>query len=178
MSGDPIQLLRRIEKGDEAALAVLFADYGTAVYSLTRRVLNDETLAQEAAQDTFLKVWRNPRAWDASKGQFSSWLLTLARYTAIDRLRRERRQTYQDTDLHDEIAASDDEEDPPQIERGQMLTLLAHLPDEQRILIEMAFFKGMKHSELAEALNLPLGTVKTRGRLGLQKLRRLLEDQS
>ncbi len=178
MSFDPGQLLRRIEKGDEAALAVLFAEYGTAVYSLTRRVLNDDTLAQEAAQDTFLKVWRNPRAWESSKGQFSSWLLTLARYTAIDRLRREKRQTHQNTDLHDEIAASDDADDAPALDRDQMRALLEHLPDEQRILIEMAFFKGMKHSELAAALNLPLGTVKTRVRLGLQKLRRLLEDQS
>jgi len=178
MGSDPVQLLRRIEKGDESALAVLFADYGTAVYSLVRRVLNDDTLAQEAAQDTFLKVWKNPRAWESSKGQFSSWLLTLARYTAIDRLRREQRQTHQMTDLHDEIAAGDEAEEAPLIGHDQLVGLLDHLPHDQRVLIELAFFKGMKHSELAEALNLPLGTVKTRVRLGLQKLRRLIQDQS
>lgn len=177
MESQIASLLRRIADGDDAALAVLFAEYGGRVYSLVLTVLRNDALAQEVTQDTFLKVWQNPGAWDASKGRFSSWLLTTARYTAIDRLRHEMRRTGHNTALHEGIPAQVDD-DPTASERDQLAALLRDLPDEQRVVIELAYFRGLKHSELAQALNLPLGTVKTRLRLGLQKLRRLLTDQS
>ncbi|MBE2270605.1 MAG: sigma-70 family RNA polymerase sigma factor [Anaerolinea sp.] len=169
-------LLRRMAHGDETALTALYGEYGGVVYSLVFNVLKNKPLAQEVTQDTFLKVWQHPDAWDSAKGQFSSWLLTMARYTAIDRLRREIRRTGKDTELYEEIIA--DEQDDTVIELERLQPLLHRLPHEQRQLIELAFFKGMKHSELAEALDLPLGTVKTRLRLGLQKLRHWLSEQS
>ncbi|MBK8024917.1 MAG: sigma-70 family RNA polymerase sigma factor [Chloroflexi bacterium] len=171
-------LLRRMANKDDAALAVLYAEYATPVYSLARRVLGDDALAQEVTQDTFLKVWKNPDAWDSSKGQFASWLLTLTRYTAVDRLRSEVRRTGRNTELHDEIEASGADEPAPDFSAREVQDMLHHLPQEQRVLIELAFYQGMKHSELAEKLNLPLGTVKTRLRLGLQKLRKLMSDAS
>lgn len=178
MSFDAAPYLRRIARGDDGALAVLYAQFSAPVYSLALRVLNDPRLAQEVTQDVFLKVWTNPQAWDARRGQFSSWLLTLTRYTAIDHLRREQRRTGKDIELSDQIAAANDamEGYPPE----RLRDLLAHLPDEQRQVIELAYFGGLKHSELAERLGLPLGTVKTRLRLGLSKLRALLsaEDPS
>jgi RNA polymerase sigma-70 factor (ECF subfamily) len=178
MSFEIADVLKRIGKGDETALAVLFAEYGQHVYSMVYRVLQNNALAQEVTQDTFLKIWKNPRAWDASKGQFSSWLLTTARYTAIDRLRYETRRTGKNMPLHDEIMAEVDGDEPLSVDPQRLHAVLGHLPDEQRILIELAYFKGMKHSELANSLNLPLGTVKTRLRLGLQKLRHLLTNES
>lgn len=171
------ELLRRIAHEDDTALAVLFAQYGARVYSLALFVVRDEALAEEVTQDTFLKVWNSPQAWDASKGQFHSWLLTLARYTAIDRLRKEARVNGRNVALFEEIEAErvDGTDD---VEAGELRALLDELPPEQREVIRLAYFRGLKHSELAEQLNLPLGTVKTRLRLGLHKLRVLLSDKS
>jgi RNA polymerase sigma-70 factor (ECF subfamily) len=177
MQADVQGLLRRIQQGDEAALAVAYARYGRAVYSLTLHVLHNAILAQEATQDTFMKLWNNPTAYDSSKGEFSSWLLTMARYTAIDHLRREMRRTGRNVDLL-ETLATEDEERLSESEAGQLHALLGELPRDQRILVEMAFFQGLTHSQLAERMDLPIGTVKTRLRLGLQKLRGLLIRKS
>lgn len=159
---------------------MLYERYGSAVYGMALHVLNHAELAEEITQDVFLKVWRQPDRWDESLGQLHSWLLTVTRNAAIDQLRRDRRQpttvpprTETATpDTIDHGVAND-----PLWHDGQLLRrLLGELPDEQRRLIELAFFQGFTHSELAERLNLPLGTVKTRLRLGLQKLRRLWEE--
>ncbi len=167
------QLLLCVGQHDQTALAELYRRYGTAVYSIAMRVLDNPTLAEEATQDTFLKIWNKPDAWDRNGGAFSSWLLTVARYTAIDRLRKE--VHHKPTIELDETHAGLD--DLRHDEHGFVL-LLTHLPPEQSRLIEMAFYQGMTHQELADKLNLPLGTVKTRLRLGLQKLRLLwLETQ-
>jgi RNA polymerase sigma-70 factor (ECF subfamily) len=178
MSDEIARLLRGMAEGDEASLARLFAEYGTRVYSFVHRILQNDALAQEVTQDTFLKVWQNPRAWDATKGQFSSWLLTTARYTAIDRLRHEMRRTGKNIELNEQVADDTDEDALPTVDSDHLHAVLKQLPHEQHTVIELAYFKGMKHSELATALDLPLGTVKTRLRLGLQKLRVLLTDKS
>lgn len=171
MSFDAAPYLRRVARGDEAALAVIYAQFGGPVYSLALRVLGDSALAQEVTQDVFLKVWTNPSAWDANKGQFSSWLLTLTRYTAIDRIRREIRRTGKDVELDENVETQvDDQSDTP----DRLHSLMLHLPKEQREVVELAYFRGLKHTELAERLGLPLGTVKTRLRLGLHKLKGLL----
>lgn len=177
MQADVQGLLRRIQRGDEAALAVLYAGYGRAVYSLTRHVLRQDGLAQEATQDTFMKLWNNPSAYDSSKGEFSSWLLTMARYTAIDHLRREMRRTGRNIELPETLAAEDDEH-LSESEARQLHALLGELPRDQRVLVELAFFQGLTHSQLAERMDLPIGTVKTRLRLGLQKMRGLLIRKS
>lgn len=172
-------LLKRIADGDEAALSALFHHFGSKVYGMAYTVLKNTALAQEVAQDTFMHIWKNPAAWDASKGQFSSWLLTVTRYSAIDRLRREVRRTGQDVELRDEIATDENDDSLiHRLESDDAIRSLAHLPDEQRRVIELAYFQGMKHSEIAEFLHTPLGTVKTRLRLGLHKLRDLLNNQS
>lgn len=177
MMTDIPTLLQRMKDGDEAALAALFNEYSAKVYGMAYTVLKNTSLAQEVAQDTFVRVWKDPAAWDPSKGQFSSWLLTVARYTAIDRLRHELRRTHQNVELNDELTSDEaDDETTLLFETYQLKTVLHHLPDEQRHIIELAYFHGLKHSELAESLQLPLGTVKTRLRLGLQKLRSLLQS--
>ncbi len=177
MTADPTALLRRIAQGDDSALAALYDEYASRVYSMALRVLGDAALAQEVTQDVFLKVWRSPHQWNPARGQFSSWLLTVTRYTAVDRLRAEALRSGRSVPLIDEIdAPAADESDPADLDR--LRALLHRLPDEQRQVIELAYFRGLTHSELAAALNLPLGTVKTRLRAGLQKLRALLSDQS
>lgn len=172
--------MNRIERGDQTALALLYERYGRLVYSLAYRVLNNAHLAEEAAQDTFMKVWKQSSRWDPERGRFSSWLLTVARYTAIDRLRQENRQAVPEAAALDDAPPLLSEEGIPHdslLQDGRLLRdLLRELPPEQSDIIELAFFGGMTHREMAEKLDVPLGTVKTRARSGLQKLRDLWSE--
>jgi RNA polymerase sigma-70 factor (ECF subfamily) len=176
--GDGI-LLQRIAAGDNDALLALYKRYADLVYSMAWRVLQDVGLAEEVTQDVFLKLWRKSQRYDPGRGQFSTWLLSVTRFAAIDRLRREGRRlliseppagTPDDQTAFDQLPPTD----YAAWERGQHLRLLlAQLPAEQREVIALAYFGGLTHSELAEQLGLPLGTVKGRLRLGLEKLRSL-----
>lgn len=174
MANDSLQsdqeIMRRIAQGDQHALAALYDRYGGGVYSLILQVLNDSGLAEEVTQDVFMRVWHGAEKWDAKRGRLSSWLLTVARYAAIDRLRQEKRQ-YNVADVPLENMASDSGDSWPQ--RRQMKALLALLPQEQAQVIELAFYGGMSHQDIADTTSLPLGTVKTRIRSGMQKLRKL-----
>lgn len=176
------ELLQQVARQDQEALMALYQRYSALVYSLCLRVLRQPGLAEEVTQDVFLKLWRQPDRWDPSLGQFSSWLLTISRNAAIDRLRREGRQAQVAWVADDEGQESREGAHLYAAEQanwidGQVLRkLLRRLPAEQRQLIELAFFEGYSHSELAELLHLPLGTVKTRLRMGMQKLRQLWEE--
>ncbi len=173
-------ILQRIAQQDQHALLALYSLYGNGVYSLVFRILHKRELAEEVTQDVFLKVWQRPERWNPQLGKLSSWLLTIARNAAIDRLRKERRQPFQDTDpleLVGEQTSPRDMVDSAAWHDGQLVReLMTHLPTEQHQLVELAFFQGYTHRELAERLNLPLGTVKTRLRLGLRRLRILWEE--
>jgi RNA polymerase sigma-70 factor (ECF subfamily) len=175
-SSDP-ELMRSVTQRDQAALSELYRRYGGAVYSLALRILQNSGLAEEVTQDIFMKVWRQAEHWDPAKGQLHSWLLTITRYTAIDRLRKEQRQpvlTVPALEDMPSLASAEGWVDQPLWHDGQLLrSLIAKLPLEQMQVIELAFFQGMTHAEMAQALSLPLGTVKTRVRLGLQKLKSL-----
>jgi RNA polymerase sigma-70 factor (ECF subfamily) len=171
------ELMIRIVSQDQTALMVLYQRFGSQVYGLALRVLRDPQLAEEATQDTFLKVWHKSEQWNPARGQLSSWLLTIARYAAIDRLRREQRHvsssgTYLD-DLADHAIAPAQMGDRRWLDGQLLRQFLLVLPQDQALVIELAFYQGMTHSELAEHLQWPLGTVKTRLRSGLQKLRLL-----
>lgn len=176
-----VELMQRIEVQDQDALMLLYGRYGSYAYSLALRILRDPGLAEEATQDAFLKIWHKSAFWDEQKGHLSSWLLTITRYAAIDRLRKEQRHTGRAAQLLDTL------DDPATSSSpggrlwldGQLLReLIAQLPQEQAQVIELAFFQGYTHSELAGLLDWPLGTVKTRLRLGLQKLRSLWREAS
>lgn len=171
---DEAQLIQRIIRKDQTALSELYQRYGALVYGLALRVLTNSVLAEEAAQDTFLKVWNQAYTWDANKGKLSTWLMTITRYTAIDRLRKEQNRPLASVALDDieDLIGKRSFLDTPQGQDSQLLrTLMRNLPNEQIQVIELAFFQGLSHSEIADELSLPLGTVKTRLRLGLQKLK-------
>ena len=172
-------LLQRAAAGDGDALVVLHQRYANLVYSMAWRVLQDVGLAEEVTQDVFMKLWHQRQRYDPERGRFSAWLLSVTRFAAIDRLRREGRRPVavelpgdepnQQTALEQLVAT-----DHASWERGQHLRLLlGELPPEQRQVVELAYFGGLTHSELAEQLGLPLGTVKGRLRLGLERLRDL-----
>jgi RNA polymerase sigma-70 factor, ECF subfamily len=175
-------LLRRSAAGDNDALLALHKRYANLVYSMAWRVLQDVGLAEEVTQDVFMKLWRQGQRYDPDRGRFSAWLLSVTRFAAIDRLRQEGRRPSavdlpgEDADQQtamEQLLATDHE----RWERGQHLRLLlSELPPEQRQVVELAYFGGLSHGELAEQLGLPLGTVKGRLRLGLERLRGLWLD--
>jgi RNA polymerase sigma-70 factor (ECF subfamily) len=170
-----MELMKRVAARDQQAFHAIYQQYGTAVYSLAYRILQNGALAEEVAQDTFLKVWQQKAQWDPAKGNLKNWLLAITHFTAIDRLRQERRQP----DLHPD--SIEDVEEVMPIARDEsgwqdgiaLRMLVKQLPEDQAFLIDLAFFRGMSHSEIASATHIPLGTVKTRLRSGLQRLREL-----
>ena len=181
-SADDIELMNRIAQRDQTALTALYQRYGQVLYSLAFRIISNREMAEEITQDAFLTVWNHPGSWSPAGGRLSSWLLTMTRYKAIDRVRREQRRPDMNAGVLNNASLRADpaaQPDDPLLEDGRMLrSLFAQLPPEQAQAIELAFFQGMTHSAIAQYLNVPLGTVKTRVRLGLQKLRLLWDEAS
>jgi RNA polymerase sigma-70 factor, ECF subfamily len=167
------ELMQRIVLQDQQAFHAIYQLYGKAIYSLAYRIMQDTTLAEEVTQDTLLKVWQQKAQWNPAKGALKSWLLAITHYTAIDRIRQERRQpTLHPSAIEDvENEISSVRADAGWQDEITLRMLIAQIPTEQAFLIELAFFRGMTHSEIAAETNLPLGTVKTRLRSGLHHLR-------
>ncbi len=168
------ELLQRIEAGDEEALFALHARYINLVYSVAYQVLEDQMAAEEVAQDTFMRLWEKAAAYDPARGDFVTWLLTITRRLAIDALRkRHRREPRQHTlfidenpELWENVLSTETSE-----LRRSLLAVLGQLPPEQQDAIGLAYFYGMSHTDIADYRKVPLGTVKTRIRQGMQKLR-------
>lgn len=178
-------LLRQISQGHSGALASLYDRYGRLVFSLALRIVGSAGAAEEITQDVFIQVWTNAAAYNSALGKVSTWLTSITRYRSIDVLRR--RNVRPDGHALDgsldemEIPGTQMEQPEKQVElRGDQQRVrhaMAQLPEEQRAVLLLAYFQGLSQPEMAAALNQPLGTVKTRVRLGLQKLRRLLEEE-
>jgi len=165
--------------GDHSALAALYDESSPLVYGIALRILNDAADAEEITLDVFAQVWRNAATFDGQRGLVSSWLVTLVRSRSIDRLRsrrsRTRREEAAGMDLRPTITGP--EEQTAFSEKTKRIqTALADLSAEQRQAIELAFFSGLTHIEVANKLGEPLGTVKTRIRLGMMRLRDALGD--
>ncbi|GAB4572914.1 MAG: sigma-70 family RNA polymerase sigma factor [Anaerolineae bacterium] len=168
-------LLARIQQGDEDALLALHQRYINAVYAVAYRVLGEQMAAEEVAQDTFMRLWERGHQYDPERGAFLSWLLTIARRRAIDVLRQRRGQPPPEAtfsiDAHPYLAETLPDSDEQRELRRSLVGVLGSLPEDQRKAIELAYFYGMSHGDIAAYLGEPLGTVKTRIRLGMQKLR-------
>jgi RNA polymerase sigma-70 factor, ECF subfamily len=174
---DDSQLIQRIINRDESALLELYDRSHQAVFNLARYILRNDTQAEEVTQDVFFQIWRWPERWNPERGRLMTLILSITRYSAIDRLRREKRQSPLPPASLDKIAdylGRPSQMDDPGRDNGQLLrSLLKQLPQEQLLVIQLAFFRGMTHSEIAEQLKIPVGTVKSRIRLGLEKLKAL-----
>ena len=161
---------------DPDAFEVIYDRHCEAVYSLAYRIVGRRSAADDVCQEAFMAAWRSGGSYDAAVGSVRSWLLTIAHHRAIDVIRRatrhEERQTF-DERAADLVAADDDTERAVlrRAESDATRLLLAELPGEQRQVIELAFYSGFSHGEIAAAVGLPLGTVKGRMRLGLEKMR-------
>jgi RNA polymerase sigma-70 factor (ECF subfamily) len=180
---DDRSLLVVIAERSIEALEALYGRYSGAVYSLAMRLLRDSGAAEEVTQDVFFNVWRRASSYREDRGSVRAWLFSIAHHRTIDELRRWRRERTQiqyGVDLS--TMPSDDGGDPmryatAQFERSQLNDALHTLRPEQREVVFLAYFRGLTHSEISKHLGQPLGTVKTRMRLGLRKLREVLGPQ-
>jgi len=179
-SGDPVDLalLDRMRSGDEGALATFYDRWCDRVHSLALHLLRDARDAEDIVEETFWQAWRGAAQFDAGRGSAGTWLLTICRSRALDRIRARRRRPEQ-TSL-DEVPempspAADAADAVVASETGRMVRMaMAELPAEQRHVVELAYFRGLSQSEIAEKTGQPLGTIKTRTRLAMNKLRERL----
>ncbi len=166
-------LIARIRSGEQDAMAELYDRYSPVVYSVALRVLADTGAAEDVLQEVFMQLWRHPASFDARRGSLGPWLAVIARHRAIDSLRKRRPQT----DLENVVVALETDLEAT-VERARTVervrATLHLIPDNQRKALEMAFFEGMTHTEIAAKTGEPLGTVKTRIRTALLALRRAL----
>ncbi|MCW2622693.1 MAG: polymerase, sigma-24 subunit, subfamily [Frankiales bacterium] len=180
---DDRTLVAHVSEGDGRALEVLYARYGRACYSLAKRILVDEQLAQDCVQEVFLTIWRDSSRFDPTKGGFSTWLLSMTHHKAVDAVRREETQRKR-------RAAPDalelEESDGPAVEdevwstlRGERVrAALQSLPEPQRHALTLAYFGGYTQREIAGITKTPLGTVKTRMLAGMQRMKLGLDSLS
>jgi RNA polymerase sigma-70 factor, ECF subfamily len=166
-------LIARVRSGDQSSMAALYNRYSPIVYATALRILGDTAAAEDVVQEIFMQLWRNPAAFDASRGNLAAWLGVIARHKAIDVLRKRKPQTnFEDVviassyDLHKEAVRNSVVE--------KVRAALAEMFPEQRRCMEMAFFEGLTHSEIAAKTGEPLGTIKTRIRSALIELRKKL----
>lgn len=166
-----MELVSAIRSGNESAMAALYDRYSSIVYSVALRVLADTGAAEDVLQEVFLQLWRNPGAFDSSRGSLGPWLAVIARNRAIDALRR--RQPV--TDIED-VVVSVEPDLAGEAERARAMekvrSALSAMPGPQRKALEMAYFEGLTHTEIAARTGEPLGTIKTRIRAGLLALRK------
>jgi RNA polymerase sigma-70 factor, ECF subfamily len=167
-------LVSAIRVGDPNAMAALYDRYSAVVYSVALRVLGDTGAAEDVQQDVFMQLWRNPGAFDSSRGNLGAWLAVISRNRAIDTLRKRRPQD----DIED-VVLSVVPDMAADADRARIATrvrdLLAAMPPAQRTALEMAYYEGLTHTEIASKTGEPLGTIKTRIRAGLTALRKALE---
>lgn len=179
-------LIQRMAQGEDAALATLYDRYGSLTYSLALRILRDPGEAEEAVSDAFLQVWSQAATFDADRGRVVSWLVMITRSRALDRVRsRQRRENRRERAAvaHDEdgLASPISQPGPDPVHSAELGELrsavgaaLAELPAAQKRALELSFYGGLSHSEIAHELDEPVGTVKSRIRAGMSKLRDLL----
>ena len=174
------ELVRRMAAGDESALGTLYDRYSPLLHSVARRIVGDPDDAEEVLEETFWQAWRQAGRYEETRGGLSTWLVMIARSRAVDRVRARRRVREERWDELPEPPAEGGDAVSP-LDSAQMDEVrrmvgraVATLPPEQRQTVELAYFRGLSQSEIAEATGQPLGTVKTRARLALQKLREAL----
>lgn len=171
-------LVARVSRGDEAAFAALYEKLSSRVFGLVRHLLRDDAQSEEVTQEIFVEAWQNASRYDPSRASVTTWLMTIAHRRAVDRIRSSQASRLRDLkvgienfqEAYEPVEASAILHD----ESHRVMNALRELSEEQRLVIQLAYFGGLTHVEVAEHLQLPLGTVKTRIRDGMQKLRSLM----
>jgi RNA polymerase sigma factor (sigma-70 family) len=178
MSELDIELYARLQTKDKRALELLYERYEKLLFSFAYRMTGRRDLSEEIVQDVFLKLWTKPGMYDNTKGKFSSWILTVTRYAAIDCLRK-KDENHSELEDRDALKSSD-----PSVEevtewkekRKEIREAINQLADEQQQIVELFYFKGFSQQKIADTIQIPLGTVKGRIRLALKHLHKTIGD--
>ena len=177
-----LELVRRVAAGERDAVDGLYQRFRRPAFALARRVLGDDVLAEDVLQDVFLGIWRDPGAFDDSRGSVASWVLTMVHHKAVDAVRREESHRRRTARAEDDLALSaptrtgdvaDDAEE--RVEAGRVRSALRSLPDPQREALTLAYYGGYTQREVAALTGTPLGTVKTRMLAGMRRLKDALD---
>jgi len=180
---EDLELLAKIGDQDRDALSTLYDRYGRRVFALAVRILNDPVGSEEVTQDVFMSVWRRGATYTTKKGKFTTWLFSIAHNRTIDELRKRRRDRSRLNDnIEDHYDLKSGDISPAdaavaQSEYAKIRAAMEGLPKEQKNVVELSYFKGLTQTEIAEKTGQPLGTVKTRMRLALKKLRKALSAE-
>ena len=175
------QLVELVAQQDAGALEALYDRYGRAAYSLARRILTEETLAQDVVQEVFLSLWRDARRFDAGRGTVATYLLSMTHHRAVDVVRREEnlrrwRTSDEGLEFEPDPKARVEEEVVTAERRAEVRAALSFLPPAQREALLLAYFGGYTQREVAALMGVPLGTVKTRMAAGMRKMKQALQD--
>jgi RNA polymerase sigma-70 factor, ECF subfamily len=175
------EAMQLVQDGDPRAFELIYDRHGGAAFSLAYRMVGNRVTAEDITQEAFLSIWRSRLRYDQTRGSVRTWVLGIVHNRAIDALRRSvvhdrRRETMEGMEERHEARERTDVEAARREEARSIRTALDTLPDEQRRTIELAYFGGFSHSQIADLLNEPIGTVKGRMRLGLEKMRRQLGE--
>ncbi|MCA0971485.1 sigma-70 family RNA polymerase sigma factor [Halobacillus litoralis] len=179
MSNRDLEYYQKMMNGDKQSLEAIYDKYEKLLYSFVIKLSSDHSLAEEVLQEVFIKLWTQKAQYDETKGKFSSWIVTITRYTAIDliRARKESVSLEEETDVPEEKGDSVEDLVEWKEKSTDVRRALSQLSDEQRRIVDLFYFKGCSQSKIAEECNLPLGTVKGRLRLALKHLKKHLSIQ-
>jgi RNA polymerase sigma-70 factor (ECF subfamily) len=173
--------MQLVQRGDQHAFELLYDRHGGAAFSLAYRMTGNRVTAEDVSQEAFLSIWRSRLRYQSSRGSVRTWVLGIVHHRAIDAIRRNlvhdrRRTAFEGIEETHEAKERTDVEAARNEEAANVRNALEQLPEEQRLAVGLAYFGGFTHSQIAEVLELPVGTVKGRLRLGLEKLRRELSE--
>ncbi len=167
-----LNIVALLRQDDKSAISLLYDNYSEALFGVILRIVQQEPLAEEILQDTFLKIWKYRESYDESKGRFFTWMLNIARNTAIDQTRL-KSFSQKNQDIDNVVSIIDSREQGNfNVDAIGIRELIGKLPEEHRSIIDLVYFQGYTHIEAAETLSLPLGTLKTRLRLAIIQLRK------
>ena len=177
MNADPGALMARVARGDESAFAELYHELAPTLYGIVLRVVRDPAQSEEVTQEVFVELWRRAARFDSARGGVRGWAVTIAHRRAVDRVRSE--QSWRDRQPRGAAAQTGAAEDPSDavidsLDRDRARLALTELSDTQRRALELVYFDGLTHVEVAEHLGVPVGTAKTRIRNGLIRVRSLM----
>jgi RNA polymerase sigma factor (sigma-70 family) len=169
------ELVNLLQQRSEKAFSYLYDNYSGALYGIVKSIVNDTETANDTLQDVFVNIWKKIESYDPAKGRLFTWMLNIARNAAIDRIRsRGFRDSLKNQPLSENVDISVGSFTNPNINDVGLRKVINRLKEEQRVLIDLSYFHGFTHEEIAKAMNIPLGTVKTRIRSALLQLRTLI----
>ena len=170
------EVISLLKQRDKRAVSVAYQNYGDALFGIILRIVKSNEIAEEVLQDTFLKIWNNAAKFDNNKGRLFTWFANIARNAAIDMVRSARYQRVQKTESLENSVFNISDSLNPEVKDSGLEKVINSLDEKYRLIIDKLYFEGYSQSELSKELDIPLGTVKSRVRIAIKELRRLLGD--